>query len=78
MERVDLGRELQERRIRITELAAEVGVTPRAVRYWLAGKRQMPADRVRAALERITARREGYHSGRVDAAQAAHKAILEY
>lgn len=74
----DLRTQLEHHRISVSQLATEMGVSDRAVRWWKAGRRGIPEDAVVRATDRILAKRDGYREGRADAAAAAKKAILEY
>ncbi|MHB8994725.1 MAG: hypothetical protein ACYC63_05690 [Armatimonadota bacterium] len=73
----DLCAQLHHNRISVSQLATEMGLTDRAVRWWKAGQRGIPQEAVVRALDRIVAQRDGYRRGRADAAAAAQKAILE-
>ena len=74
---VELHAQMDRLRVSTTRLAAEMGVTTRAVRMWKSGHRRVPEEALLRALDRIVARRDGYRQGRVDAAAAIQRAILE-
>jgi len=71
----DLREKLTSLRITATELAREMAVTARAVRWWLAGERAIPVQKVEIALARLLGQREGYRRGAEEAAEAAGSAI---